>query len=58
MFDWSMKPPPEKYNYYCGSCGCKYLNKPGSTRAGCSSNCVACGSSRICAAEWAEEKED
>jgi len=50
MFDWSMKPPPEKYNFYCGSCGCKYLNKPRPTRPACESNC-ACGSSRIIAVE-------
>jgi hypothetical protein len=58
MFDWSMKPPPEKYNFYCGSCGCKYLTKPEATRSACSSNCIACGSSRIYATEWAEDKED
>ena len=41
------KPKPEPYNYYCGSCGCKYRNKPGATRPGVNSNCTACGSSRI-----------
>ena len=41
------KPKPEPYNYYCGSCGCKYYAKPQATRSGCSSNCTACGSSRI-----------
>ena len=57
MFDWSIKPKPEPYNYYCGSCGCKYLNRPGSTRSACTSNCYACGSSRIYACEWAASKK-
>ena len=56
-----MFAPPKKkkaeYNYYCGSCGCKYLNKPGPTRSACDSNCYACGSSRICACEWATENK-
>lgn len=41
------KPKPEPYNYYCGSCGCKYYAKPKPTRPACESNCHACGSSRI-----------
>jgi len=52
-------PPPKKkekpHNYYCGSCGCKYYRKPGSSRPACDANCVACGSSRIIRYEWAKD---
>lgn len=50
MFDWSIKPPKVTYNYYCGSCGCKYLKKPDYGRC-------ACGSSRIYRYEWATDDE-
>ena len=51
----SPKPRPEHHNYYCGSCGCKYFNKPGGTRPGVDHNCMACGSSRIIRYEWATD---
>lgn len=58
MFDWSIKPPKVTYNYYCGSCGCKYINRPSATRSACSANCYACGSSRIIRYEWATDDEE
>ena len=55
MFKWTTKPEKKPYNYYCGSCGCKYYTKPGSNRAACDANCMACGSSRIIRYEWAKD---
>ena len=55
MFDWTIKPPKVTYNYYCGSCGVKYLSKPGPNPAACGANCMACGSSRIIRYEWAKD---
>ena len=51
MFDWSIKPPKVTYNYYCGSCGCKYFKKPDYGRC-------ACGSSRIYRYEWATDGDE